>query len=166
MKFGIFVPNFGNTFGDPLLIVELFEEAEEVGWDGFFLWEHIFYPGSSPPIIDPFTTLAAAAVNTKKLMIGTTVTAVPRRRPWKLARECVTLDHLPMGRFILGIGLGGPEEFQIMNEETDLVKLAEMANEHIEILEGLWSGEDNSKSRNRKGHSKKSNTKTRLIIQE
>ncbi|MCG3227578.1 MAG: LLM class flavin-dependent oxidoreductase [Candidatus Heimdallarchaeota archaeon] len=142
MKFGLYAPNFGNTFGDPLLTVSLFEEAELAGWDGFFLWDHIFYPGSSPPIIDPFTTLAAAAVNTKKLIIGTTVTAVPRRRPWKLARECVTLDHLSNGRFILGIGLGDPEELRIMNEETDPKKLAEMANEQIEILEGLWKGEE------------------------
>jgi hypothetical protein len=142
MKFGLYATNFGNTFGDPLLTVELFKEAELAGWDGFFLWDHIFFPGRSPPIIDPFTTLAAAAVNTKKITIGTTVTAVPRRRPWKLARECVTIDHLSNGRFILGIGLGGPEELQIMNEETNPKKLAEMANEQIEILEGLWKGEE------------------------
>ncbi len=147
MKFGLYAPNFGNTFGDPLLIVEFLKEAEDAGWDGFFLWDHIFYPGELYPgesksMVDPFITLAAAAAKTERILIGTTVTPLPRRRPWKLAKECVTLDHLSNGRFVLGIGLGGSEEMGMMNEETDLSKAARMANEHIEVLNNLWSGKE------------------------
>ncbi len=141
MKFGIYAPNYGKTFGNPQVVVDLITEAEEAGWDGFFLWDHLF-PEDSTSIVDPFVTLAAAAVKTERILFGTTVTPVPRRRPWKLASECVTLDHLSNGRAVLGIGLGGPEELGLMNEETNPKIHAKMAAEQIEILNGLWSGEE------------------------
>ena len=142
MKFGIYAPNFGNTFGNPKLITTLAIEAEKSGWDGFFLWDHIINTEGFPDTVDPFIALTSVAENTENIHIGTSVTPVTRRRPWKLARETVTLDILSEGRLILGIGLGGPSEFSLMNEETDLRILAEMADEHQEILNGLWSGED------------------------
>jgi len=143
MKFGIYAPNFGNTFGNPKLITKLAMEAEKSGWDGFFLWDHIVNTEEGfPDTVDPFIALTSIAENTEKIHIGTTVTPLPRRRPWKLARETVTLDLLSEGRLILGIGLGGPSEFSLMNEETDLRILAKMADEHLEILNGLWSGEE------------------------
>jgi len=147
MKFGIYAPNFGKTFGNPKLITELALEAEKSGWDGFFLWDHIIYKEEGfPDIVDPFIALTSVAENTEKIQIGTTVTPLPRRRPWKLARETVTLDILSEGRLILGVGLGGPSELSIMNEETNLRTMAKMADEQIEILRGLWSGEDFSYS--------------------
>jgi alkanesulfonate monooxygenase SsuD/methylene tetrahydromethanopterin reductase-like flavin-dependent oxidoreductase (luciferase family) len=142
MKFGIYAPNFGNTFGNPKLITKLAIESEKSGWHGFFLWDHIVNTEGFPDTVDPFIALTSVAENTEKIHIGTTVTPLPRRRPWKLARETVTLDILSEGRLILGIGLGGPSEFSIMNEETNLRIMAEMADEQLEILNGLWSGED------------------------
>ena len=142
MKFGIYAPNFGNTFGNPKLITKLAIEAEKSGWDGFFLWDHIINTEGFPQTVDPFIALTSVAENTEKIHIGTTVTPVPRRRPWKLARETVTLDILSEGRLILGIGLGGSSEFSVMNEETNLRIMAEMADEQLEILNGLWSGEE------------------------
>lgn len=143
MKFGIYAPNFGNTFGNPKLVTELAIEAEKSGWDGFFLWDHIIYTEEGyPDTVDPFIALTSVAENTEKIHFGTMVTPLPRRRPWKLARETVTLDILSEGRLILGIGLGGPSEFSLMNEETNLRILAKMTDEHLEILNGLWSGND------------------------
>ena len=142
MKFGIYAPNFGNTFGNPKLITKLAIEAEKSGWDGFFLWDHIINTEGFPQTVDPFIALTSVAENTEKIYIGTTVTPVPRRRPWKLARETVTLDILSEGRLILGIGLGGPSEFSVMNEETNPRIMAQMADEQLEILNGLWSGEE------------------------
>jgi len=142
MKFGIYAPNFGNTFGNPKLITKLAIEAEKSGWDGFFLWDHIIYTEGFPNTVDPFIALTSVAENTEKIHIGTTVTPVTRRRPWKLARETVTLDILSEGRLILGIGLGNPSEFSVMNEETNLRIMAQMADEQLEILNGLWSGEE------------------------
>lgn len=144
MKFGIYAPNFGETFGNPNLVTELAVEAEKAGWDGFFLWDHIFNPEGFPDTVDPFITLTSVALNTKKILLGTTVTPLPRRRPWKLARETVTLDIISEGRLILGVGLGPRSELGVMGEETNPVKMAEMAQEQIEILRGLWTGEEYS----------------------
>lgn len=143
MRFGIYAPNWGNTFGNPKKVTELATLAEESGWDGFFLWDHIIFNDEGyQNVIDPFITLTSIALNTEKIRLGTTVTPLTRRRPWKLARETVTLDILSEGRLILGVGLGGSSEFSIMNEETNPRILAEMVEEHLEVLDGLWSGKE------------------------
>lgn len=143
MKFGIYAPNWGKTFGNPKLVTELATLAEESGWDGFFLWDHIIFNDEGfQDVVDPFITLTSMALNTDRIKIGTTVTPVTRRRPWKLERETVTLDALSEGRLILGVGLGGSNEFSMMNEETNPRILAEMAMEQLDILDGLWSGEE------------------------
>lgn len=94
MQFAINTPNFG-SFSDVRLMAELAHEAEDAGWDGFFVWDHI--GGSSLhalPMADPWVALTAMAMTTSRIKLGPIVTPLPRRRPWKLARECVTLDHL------------------------------------------------------------------------
>ena len=92
MNFAIDTPNFGD-FADPNLLAQLAHEAEDVGWDGFFLWDHI--GANWPyPVGDPWIQLAAMATTTERIKLGTTVTPLPRRRPWQLARQVVSLDHL------------------------------------------------------------------------
>src|SRR5207237_10846411 len=89
------------------------------GWDGFFLWDHVqFIP---TPTVDPWVALAAIALATERIKIGPLVTPLPRRRPVKLARETVSLDHLSNGRLVLGVGIGaGPWEWDYLGEESDL----------------------------------------------
>lgn len=85
------------------------------------------------------------ALRTERIRLGTTVTAPPRRRPWKLASETVTLDHLSNGRLILGAGLGDTESedvsFSHFDEELSLPERASMLDEALDVLTGLWSGE-------------------------
>jgi alkanesulfonate monooxygenase SsuD/methylene tetrahydromethanopterin reductase-like flavin-dependent oxidoreductase (luciferase family) len=140
MRFGISVPNFGG-FGDPRVISDLAREVEDAGWDGFFLWDHINW--SSAPMVDPWVALAGVAVATKRIRIGTLVTPLPRRRPWIVARQAVTLDHLSGGRVILGVGLGYPAdtEYEALGEEADDRVRAEKLDESLSIIDGLWSGE-------------------------
>jgi probable F420-dependent oxidoreductase len=139
MKFGIYLPNFG-SYGDALVLANLAQDAEKSGWDGFFIWDHI--AGLALPIVDPWIALAAIAVTTHRIRIGTTVTPLPRRRPWKLAREAVSLDHLSGGRLTLGVGIGGGEsEWANLGEEPDLKKRGVMLDEALSVLVGLWSGE-------------------------
>src|SRR6266704_4395006 len=92
MQFAINTPNFG-SFGDARLMAEVAHEAEDAGWNGFFVWDHI---GGSPeqatPMADPWVELAAMAMATSRIKLGPIVTPLPRRRPWKLARESVTFD--------------------------------------------------------------------------
>ena len=112
MHFAINIPHF-DISSDPQEIAELAHEAEEAGWDGFFIWDHINYklPDSAIPVMaDPWITLAAIATRTKRIKIGPMVTPLPRRRPWKLAREAASVDALSQGRLVLGVGSGDVRE--------------------------------------------------------
>ncbi len=70
------------------------------------------------------------------------VTPLPRRRPWKLAREVSTLDHLSGGRVVLGVGIGFPPEveFGVFGEPVDERTRADMLDEALEVITGMWSG--------------------------
>jgi alkanesulfonate monooxygenase SsuD/methylene tetrahydromethanopterin reductase-like flavin-dependent oxidoreductase (luciferase family) len=139
MQYGIYLPNFG-PYGDARVLASLARDAENAGWDGFFLWDHM--AGHALPFVDPWIALTVIALNTQRLRIGTTVTPLPRRRPWKLARETVSLDHLSGGRLTLGVGIGlGEAEWDDLGEEADLKKRGEMLDEALDVLVGLWSGE-------------------------
>ena len=117
MKFGIYLPNFG-PYGNAHVLAALAQDAENSGWDGFFIWDHI--AEWKLPMVDPWVALAAIAVATHRIRIGTTVTPIPRRRPWKLARETVSIDHLSGGRLTLGVGTGGGKsEWDNLGEEPD-----------------------------------------------
>jgi alkanesulfonate monooxygenase SsuD/methylene tetrahydromethanopterin reductase-like flavin-dependent oxidoreductase (luciferase family) len=86
--------------------------------------------------------LAAVALVTRRMRLGTMVTPLPRRRPWKLARETATLDRLSSGRLILGVGIGlGHTEWDDLGEETDPKSRGEMLDEALQVLTKLWSGE-------------------------
>ncbi len=143
MKYGVYLPNFG-AFGDARLLARLAQEAEASGWDGFFIWDHI-NRAFQTAVVDPWVALAAVALSTEKVRIGALVTPVARRRPWKLARETVTLDRLSNGRLIFAAGLGssGGQEVEWSNfgEEMDLKVRGQMLDEGLDILSGLWSGQ-------------------------
>jgi alkanesulfonate monooxygenase SsuD/methylene tetrahydromethanopterin reductase-like flavin-dependent oxidoreductase (luciferase family) len=139
---GLAVPCFAE---DPMQLAELGVEAERAGFDGFFLWDHIVFSntGEGPPIVDPWLVLAVVAARTTRIRLGTMITPVPRRRPWQLAKETTTLDRLSNGRLILGVGIGSPAygDFGIFHEPADERVRAELLDEGLDILAGLWSGE-------------------------
>jgi alkanesulfonate monooxygenase SsuD/methylene tetrahydromethanopterin reductase-like flavin-dependent oxidoreductase (luciferase family) len=140
MRYALNVPNFG-AFADTRALAELAHEAEEAGWDGFFLWDHI--GGWPAPTADPWVALAAMAMTTSRIRLGPLVTPLPRRRPWKLARETATVDHLSNGRLILGVGIGDDtlgREYSAYGESGDNKLHGEMLDEGLNILTGLWSG--------------------------
>lgn len=143
MQYAISIPNFGSG-GDPRTLVELAVRAEDAGWDGFFVWDHILVdPTWSLEIADPWIAMAAIAGATHRIRLGPMVAALPRRHPWMLARETASLDRLGEGRLILGAGLGWPSEaeFGTFGQEVDLRRRGEMVDETLAILEGLWGGE-------------------------
>ena len=104
MRYAVNVPNFAE-YADARTAAALAAEAEAAGWDGFFVWDHmVFDRRLRLPVADPWVLLAAVALVTERLRLGPMVTPLARRRPWKVARETVTLDHLAGGRLILGVG--------------------------------------------------------------
>ena len=137
MRYGFVIPS-----GEVETIVDLAVAAETAGWDGAFTWDGINV-GPSIPVSDPWATLAAIALRTERVTIGAIITPVARRRPWKLARETVTVDHLSGGRLVLPVGLGATDDggFGKVGEPVDRRTRAERLDEGLEILTGLWSGE-------------------------
>jgi probable F420-dependent oxidoreductase len=145
---GIEFPAAGEC-GDPKILAELARLAEEAGWDSVFLEDYSVYhndvyrsvPGA--PTYDPWVALAAMAMRTERVRLGTAITALPRRRPWKLAREAVSVDHLSGGRLVLGVGAGDVADkgFTCFGEETDPKRRAGLLDEGLDVLAGLWSGE-------------------------
>ncbi len=128
MKYGAALP-----YGSARAAANLAQLAEQSGWDGVFLGDAIW-------LEDPMICLAAAAMTTSRIRLGTMVVPVPLRRPWKLASESVALDHLSNGRLTLGLGAGavwmGWQAFP--DEVTDTKIRAEMLDETIDILDLLY----------------------------
>jgi hypothetical protein len=141
MRYGVNLPNFGE-YGDPRLLAELAHDAEEAGWDGVFIWDHILI---SPELVvtDPWIALAAMAMHTKRVVLGPLVTPLARRNPYTVAREVITLDHLSGGRVILGVGLGAPAEaeFEVFGEDGDPKVRAQKLDEALDVVAGLCSGQ-------------------------
>lgn len=143
MQYGLALPNGGV---DPQTMAEFAALAEASGWDGLFIEDYIVWQGDqSVPTYDPWVLLAAMALQTKRVRLSTQITPLARRRPWKVAREAVTLDHLSNGRVILGVGLSDnvtdDVSFSAFGEEMDAKRRAKMLDESLDIITGLWSGE-------------------------
>ncbi len=141
MRFGVFLPPFAE-FADARRLMQLAIDAEDAGWDGFFLWDHMLArPGMA--VADAWVAMAAVATATTRVRIGALVTPMPRRRPQVLAREIATLDRLSGGRLIFGIGLGddGWKEFSSFGDETEPVTRGEMLDELLEVVQRLLRGD-------------------------
>ena len=136
MKFGIII-----NAGDPQLMTGLASDAESAGWDGVFTYDAIDV--GMGDTYDPWVVLAGMAMRTERVRLGAIVFAPTRRRPWKLAREALTLDHLSSGRLVLPVGLGALDDrgFGGVGEVTDTRARAAILDETLTILDGLWSGE-------------------------
>lgn len=135
MQYGIIV-----TTGDPRTVADLAAEAEAAGWDGVFYWDGIAV--GTADTYDPWVVMAAMAMRTERVRLGAIVTPPSRRRPWKLARETMTLDRLSAGRLVVPVGLGALDDLAFGNvgEPTDARTRAELLDESLDILDGLWSG--------------------------
>jgi alkanesulfonate monooxygenase SsuD/methylene tetrahydromethanopterin reductase-like flavin-dependent oxidoreductase (luciferase family) len=138
VKYGFVIPK-----GDPRQVAAMARELEDAGWDGAFYWDGICLGGEwAGPVYDPWVVMAAMAMQTSRVRLGAIVTPPSRRRPWKLARETMTLDRLSDGRLILPVGLGAIDDqgFGNVGEATDRKVRAELLDESLDILTGLWSG--------------------------
>ena len=114
--------------------------AEAAGWDAFFLEDYLSYRGL--PTYDPWVCLAAIAAATTRIRLGTTVTPLPRRHPWELAAQAVTVDHLSGGRLILGVGSGAADDpvFTTVGTPMTAPERAARLDEGLHILTALWTG--------------------------
>jgi alkanesulfonate monooxygenase SsuD/methylene tetrahydromethanopterin reductase-like flavin-dependent oxidoreductase (luciferase family) len=130
MRYGFVVP-----WGDADAIGDLAAIAEESGWDGLFVWEPVWG-------VDAWIALGLAAVRTTRIRLGTLLTPPSRRRPWVLAGQVATVDRLSHGRVTLSVGLGAIDSgFDKFGEECDRRIRAELMDECLDIVTGLWAGQ-------------------------
>lgn len=130
MQYGFVCP-----LDDPRTTADYARDAEQAGWDGFFIAEAVWG-------LDAWVSLAAAAMQTSRIRLGTLLTPVSRMRPWKLASETATLDQLSGGRVLLSVGLGALDTgFAEVGEVCDRQGRAELLDEGLEVLTGLWRGQ-------------------------
>jgi len=130
MRMGVILP--GGTATEQLEQAVL---AERAGWDGVFVWEAAYG-------VDAWSLLAAMAARTSRVRLGTLLTPLPWRRPWKVASQVATLDQLSDGRAILAVGVGAlTTDLPLTGEVTDLRGRAELLDEGIDLIRGLWQGQ-------------------------
>ncbi len=142
MRYAVALPT-GGECGDPRFLVELAELAESKGWEGVFLEDYVFYQGDPAiPTCDTFGALAAMAMQTSRVTLGVEVIALPRRRPWVVARQAAAVDQLSGGRLVVGFGIGdaGDPGFTHFGEPLEDRLRAELFDEGLAIVAGLWSG--------------------------
>lgn len=153
MKIGIMFANVG-PFGQPELLTQFAQAAEEAGIESLWTVEHVAVPvgyestypysptGKMPgpensPIPDPLLPLAFAAAVTKKIRLATGILILPQRHPIYVAKQAATLDQLSGGRFTLGIGIGWlAEEFAALGIPFD--DRAARTRESVEAMRALW----------------------------
>ncbi len=129
MRYGAVIPA-----GTAVEQLELAVLAEQTGWDGLFVWEAAYGP-------DPWSLLSAIAVRTSRIRLGTMLTPLPWRRPWKVASQVATLDQLSAGRAILAVGVGATDtELPDTGEVTGLRDRADLLDEGIDLIRTLWDG--------------------------
>src|SRR3954466_6023579 len=130
LRFGVILP--GGTAPEQLELAVL---AEQAGWDGVYVWESGYG-------VDAWSLLAAMAMRTSRVQLGTMLTPLPWRRPWKLASQVATLDQLSNGRAILALGVGAVDTgLGDTGEVTDLRERAAMLDEGMDVIEKLWRGD-------------------------
>jgi alkanesulfonate monooxygenase SsuD/methylene tetrahydromethanopterin reductase-like flavin-dependent oxidoreductase (luciferase family) len=139
----LWLPLF-DELSDPVTVARLAAEAEEAGWHGIFVWDHLRWRPPVTHAADAWMTLAAIAAATEQVRLGPMVTPLPRRRPAKVARETATLDRSSNGRLVLGVGIGSDRfgrELSATGEQLDDRLRGQMLDESLQILTVAWSGE-------------------------
>lgn len=130
MRYGMVI-----TVGTPREFADAAAAAEKAGWDAVFTWEAIWGQ-------DAWVTLAAAAMATETIRLGTMLTPLPRIKPWEVAGRAATLDNLSGGRVQLAVGLGAAHPGWLAFETDEGRKVrAEKLDEGLAVYDGLMHGQ-------------------------
>jgi alkanesulfonate monooxygenase SsuD/methylene tetrahydromethanopterin reductase-like flavin-dependent oxidoreductase (luciferase family) len=130
VHFGFVVP-----YADAREFAQIAALGEQHGWDGIFTWEAVFG-------VHAWVTLAAAAMTTERIRLGTLLTPAARWKPWDLASAAGTVDRLSGGRVIVSAGLGALHQGWTAFEADEGRKVrAAKLDECLAIYAGLLRGQ-------------------------
>jgi alkanesulfonate monooxygenase SsuD/methylene tetrahydromethanopterin reductase-like flavin-dependent oxidoreductase (luciferase family) len=144
VRYGIDIAPYGDL-ADVNILGDLAAEAEDAGFDGVFIWDHIGRPPERHlAVVDTTVALAAIAMRTSRVEFGALVTPLTRRRPQKFARETATLDVMSGGRLVVGIGIGVDHSLELSGfGDTNVPReMAQRLDEAIDVVLQLWTGEE------------------------
>jgi alkanesulfonate monooxygenase SsuD/methylene tetrahydromethanopterin reductase-like flavin-dependent oxidoreductase (luciferase family) len=142
VKFGTFLPQIPSSADQLANIAKINEEAananEEAGFNSVWAGDHLVHTHVNI-FPDVWTIFTAAALATKRILLGTCVTDIHRHHPAVLAQKLATLDQVSGGRFILGLGAGVAMNLEPFGIEwkKPVSKIAEA----VKIMRRLWAGD-------------------------
>jgi len=142
-RFGVALQNFTTAASSPDIdeIVGYARRAEELGLDSAWVWDHVLLGSRTPfPVLDSLSTLAALAVRTERLRLGTGVLVLPLRNPTVLAKVTASIDQMSRGRLTLGVAAGWyQKEFDAVG--VSHAERGRIFVENLQVLYRLWTGE-------------------------
>jgi alkanesulfonate monooxygenase SsuD/methylene tetrahydromethanopterin reductase-like flavin-dependent oxidoreductase (luciferase family) len=151
-KLSIHGQSTSTTFAD---LVELTQHAEEAGFDGVYVVDHLLLPGSRlrgytdadperPYFLDAWTSIAALAASTTSVRIGPQVSPIGLRHPVFVAKWAMTVDQISNGRLLLQVGAGHqPVEYESFGfPYPPLRERVQRLKEGVEVIRALWSAQE------------------------
>jgi len=143
LRFGVALRNFTTAESSPDIdeIVGYAKRSEELGLDSAWVWDHVLLGSRTPfPVLDSLSTLAALAVRTERLRLGTGVLVLPLRNPTVLAKVTASIDQMSRGRLTLGVAAGWyQKEFDAVG--VSHAERGRIFQENLKVLYRLWAGE-------------------------
>jgi F420-dependent oxidoreductase-like protein len=144
MRFALMIePQQGLTYAEQLAIAKA---AEGAGFEALFRSDHYeSFPGPvDNPTTDAWAVLAGLARDTSRIRLGTLVSPVTFRLPGNLAKVVTTVDEMSGGRVEVGLGAGWHESEHRRHglPFPPIDERAEMLEEQLQILRGVWDEPD------------------------
>jgi probable F420-dependent oxidoreductase len=147
MELGVFGLNAKAAHG-PAATALLARRAEELGYESWWVGEHVVVPtGPGPrpmdptdPMLDPLVHLAYVAAATERLRLGTGIVILPQRNPLVLAKQVASLDVLSGGRVLLGVGAGWLEA-EMTAVGVPMSERGRRTDEYLAAMHALWTEE-------------------------
>jgi probable F420-dependent oxidoreductase len=141
MKFGVCIPNYGETLSvDGMRTVAL--EAERMGYESIWTTDHILMPAQSgtpyEKILESITSLAYLAAHTSRVKFGVSSLIMAVRNPVVAIKQLATIDQISGGRLMLATSAGWMER-EFAHLGSDFHTRGKRLDESIKLLRKLWS---------------------------
>lgn len=143
LKFGLALENFtpADKTPDVQSIVTYARQAEELGYESLWAWDHMFLGSGRPfPFLDSLSTLALLTAHTERVELGTGILVLPLRRAAVLAKTAASIEIMSRGRLTLGMAVGWYErEFDACG--VPFKQRGRIFEENLALMQEFWSGE-------------------------